>query len=163
MALSLESFSSLPVRHVAAGADLIEQGTRTGHLYILIEGKVEIVKEGKSVAKTGRPGDLFGDLSALLHIPHTTAVRATCDSKFYVVEDARLFLEQNPAVCMHLCELLARRLVSVTDYLVNLKEQFTGHDHLGMVDEVLDNLIHRHPRERIAPRKSTINISEIID
>ena len=65
--------------------------------------------------------------------------------------------------CRHLCELLARRLVSVTDYLVNLKEQYAGHDHIGMVDEVLDKLIHRTPRKRIAPKSSTINITEIPD
>lgn len=160
MTLSLEIFRDLPVRNVAAGENVIDQGTSTGHLFILIEGKVEIVKDEKSVATSGQPGDIFGDLSALLGIPHTTAVRAMTDSRFYVVEEARPFLEKNPPVCMHLCELLGRRLVSVTAYLVNLKEQYAGHDHLGMVDDVLDKLIHRHPRARIAPRQSTTEIPD---
>jgi hypothetical protein len=85
------------------------------------------------------------------------------DASFHVVTEARSFLEQNPRVCMLLCELLARRLVSVNEYLVNLKQQYSGHDHLGMVDDVLDKLIHRHPRSRIAPRASTINSAEIAD
>jgi CRP-like cAMP-binding protein len=163
MAPSLEVFLNLPVQNVSAGESVIEQGTTTGRLFILIEGKVEIVKDGKTVAASGQPGDIFGDISALLNIPHTTSVRAVRDSSFHVVTEARPFLEQNPVVCMHLCELLARRLVSVTDYLVNLKHQFTGHDHLGMVDEVLDSLIHRHPRTRIASRSSTVNLPEITD
>ncbi len=156
---SLEIFRDLPVQKVAAGECIIAQGASTGHLFILIEGKVEIVKDEKSVAVSGQPGDIFGDISALLGIPHTTSVKAVRESSFYVVEEARPFLEQNPTVCMHLCELLARRLVSVTDYLVNLKHQFTGHDHLGLVDEVLDSLIHRHPRKRIPPRQSDADLA----
>lgn len=157
MTLPPEAFDHLPVQNVSAGENVIEQGTTTGRLFILMEGKVEVVKDGKTVAVSGQQGDIFGDISALLDIPHTTSVRAASDAKFHVATSARLFLEQNPVVCMHLCELLARRLVSVTDYLVNIKEQFAGHDHLGMVDEVLDKLIHRHPRKRVAPRSSTIN------
>jgi CRP/FNR family cyclic AMP-dependent transcriptional regulator len=163
MDLSSETFQRLPVQNVAAGDTVLEQGTSTGRLFILIEGKVDILKDGKPVATSSQPGDIFGDLSALLDVPHTTAVKAVTDSKFYVATDARLFLAENPTVCMHLCELLARRLVSVTDYLVAVKEQFAGHDHIGMVDEFLDKLIHRHPRKRIAPRSSTVNIPEIAD
>ncbi len=163
MAPFLEAFRGLPVQKMAVGESVIEQGTTTGRLFILIEGKVEIVKDGKTVAASGQPGDIFGDLSALLNVPHTTSVRAVRDSSFHVVTEARPFLEQNPAVCVHLCELLAQRLVSATCYLANLKQQFAGHDHIGMVDEVLDTLVHRHPRKRIAPRSSTINITEIPD
>jgi CRP/FNR family cyclic AMP-dependent transcriptional regulator len=163
MAPSLDVFHGLPIQKVAAGECVLDQGTHTGRLFILIEGKVAIVKDGKTVATSAQPGDIFGDISALLNIPHTTSVQAVSDSSFYIVEDARSFLDQNPRVCIHLCELLARRLTSVTDYLVNLKQQFTGHDHLSMVDDVLDSLLHRHPRVRIAPRASTVNSAEIPD
>ena len=160
MVTSLDMFKDLPTQNIAAGECVIEQGSNTGCLFILVEGQVDILKGDKAVAASGQPGDIFGDLSALLGIPHTTSVRAVRDSKFYVVTNAQTYLEQNPVVCRHLCELLARRLVSVTDYLVTIKEQFAGHDHIGMVDEVLDKLIHRHPRKRIAPRRSTIDINE---
>jgi hypothetical protein len=53
---------------------------------------------------------------------------------------------------MYLCELLAQRLISVTDYLVTLKQQYEGHDHLAIVDQVLERLIHRHPRQRAPGR-----------
>jgi CRP/FNR family cyclic AMP-dependent transcriptional regulator len=159
----LEAFRNLPQHNVAAGEIVIEQGTTTGRLFILIEGKVEIVKDGKTVATSSQPGDIFGDISALLGLPHTTSVQAVSDSKFNIVTEARSFLEQNPLVCVHLCELLARRLVSATEYLANLKNQFAGHGHLAMVDEVLDSLINRHPRKRIAPRRSTIDAAEVTD
>ena len=155
----LDAYRNLPVRHVAAGECVIAQGSKTGRLFILIEGKVDIVKDDEVIVSAGRTGDIFGDLSALLDLPHTTSVRAVVDSSFYVAEDARLFLEQNPPVLMFLCELLARRLVSANDYLVNLKQQFEGHDHFDMVDKVLESLLNRHPRERI-PSRSTIEFTD---
>ncbi len=163
MTLSLDVFRDLPILKVAAGEDVIGQGTSTGKLFILIEGKVDVIKDEKSVATSSQPGDIFGDISALLSVPHTTSVRAVKDSSFYVAEHAREFLEKNPTVCMHLCELIARRLVSVTEYLVNLKEQYAGHDHIGMVDDVLDSLIHRHPRKRVAARRSSLDVNETAD
>ena len=159
----LAVFRDHPAQTFVFGECVLEQGTRTGRLFILIEGKVEIIKDGQVVATSSNPGDIFGDLSALLDSPHTTTVRAVKESRFYVVEEARAFLEQNPAVCMHLCELLARRLVSVTTYLAELKQQFAGHDHIGMIDQVLDKLIHRTPRKRIPPRSATAQLPEIAD
>lgn len=154
MATYLEAIRDLPVHNLAAGETLLEQGTTSGRLYILIGGKVEIVKDGQTVATSAQSGDIYGDLSALLNTPHTTSVRAVVDSSFHVATEPRTFLEQNPSVALHLSELIARRLVSVTQYLVDLKQQFDGHDHLGMVDQVLDSLLHRHPRKRVAPRNS---------
>jgi len=163
MADILTALRNHPVRQFAAGEIILDQGDRTGLLYILIEGSVEVVKDGVSVATASEPGAIFGDLAALLAVPHTAAVRAVRASKFHVVPDARAFLEQNPPVCLHLCELLARRLDAVNKYLVDVKRQFAGHDHLGMVDGVLDTLMHRQPRPRVAPKASTLRDPEIAD
>jgi CRP-like cAMP-binding protein len=121
------------------------------------------VKDDVTVASASEPGAIFGDLSALLGIPHTATVRAVRASTFHVVPNPRAFLEQNPSACLHLCELLARRLDAVNKYLVDVKQQFAGHDHLGLVDSVLDTLMHRHPRQRIAPKQSTLRDPEVAD
>jgi len=159
----LKSLGDHPVRTFAAGETVLGQGESTGVLLVLIEGSIEVVKDDVTVATASEPGAIFGDLSALLGIPHTAAVRALGESSFYVVDDPRAFLEMNPAACLHLCELLARRLDSVNKYLVDVKHQFAGHDHLGLVDSVLDTLMHRPPRRRIAPRESTLRDPEIAD
>jgi CRP-like cAMP-binding protein len=153
----LALFEGFPVLEVAAGGTVIEQDTQTGRLFILIQGKVEISKGETVIAKSSQPGDIFGDISALLGLPHTTTVRALGDCRFYVIEDARAFLEQKPAVCLHLCEQLARRLVSVTSYAAEIKRQFVGHDHISMIDEMLDKLVHRTPRQRIPGRDSAVD------
>lgn len=152
----LAALEDQPVQLLEAGAIVIDQGEHTGQLYVLIEGTVEVVKDGVTVTKTNEPGAIFGDLSALLDVPHTAAVRALTPCRFFRVPDARDFLECHPQVNMHLCKLLARRLDAVNKYLVNLKQQFDGHDHLGMVDGMLDMLMHRQPRTRVAPPRSTL-------
>ena len=38
---------------------------------------------------------------------------------------------------------LCLRLFNLNQYLVDLKSQFEGHDHLGMVDEVLETLMNQ--------------------
>jgi CRP-like cAMP-binding protein len=157
----LTALRDYPVRTFAAGETVLPQGESTGLLFILIEGAVEVVKDEVTVATPSEPGAIFGDLSALLGVPHTAAVRAVSVSRMHVVTDPRGFLEQNPPVCLYLCELLARRLDAVNKYLVDVKRQFSGHDHLGLVDSVLDTLMHRHPRRRVAPRESTLRDPEI--
>jgi CRP-like cAMP-binding protein len=159
----LAALRDYPARSFAAGETVLVQNERTGLLYILVEGTVEVIKDEATVATATEPGAIFGDLSVLLGVPHTASVRAVRESRFYVVTNPRAFLDQNPAACLHLCELLARRLDAVNKYLVNVKQQFAGDDHLGMVDDVLDTLMHRQPRKRVAPRESTINGPEIAD
>jgi len=159
----LAALHDQPMQHLAAGDVLIEQGGRTGRLYILIEGSAEVTKDGVTVTKVHEPGAMFGDLAVLLGVPHTASVRALTPSRFYVVADAQEFLERHPVVNLHLSRLLARRLDAVNKYLVDIKQQFAGHDHLGMVDGMLDLLMHRQPRDRVAPPRSTLRDSEVAE
>ena len=47
-----------------------------------------------------------------------------------------------------MARLLANRLNAATTYLVDLKRQFAGsNDHLGMVGEVLETLIHQQEQD----------------
>jgi CRP/FNR family transcriptional regulator, cyclic AMP receptor protein len=159
----LDALHDHPIRQFFAGDTILAQGDTTGLLFVLIDGAVDVVKDETTVATTAEPGAIFGDLSALLGMPHTAAVRALRDSRFYVVHDPLGFLNRNPGACIHLCVLLARRLDSLNKYLIDVRHQFGGHDHLGMVDEVLDTLMHRHPRQRTIPRPSTLNGPHIAD
>ncbi|MEA3209119.1 MAG: family transcriptional regulator, cyclic receptor protein [Chthoniobacter sp.] len=151
------------VRHFATGEVILEQGQRTGVLLFLTEGAVEVVKDGVQVATASKPGAVFGEISALLGGNHTATVRALQPSSFHVVENPRAFLEASPLVCLHVCELVARRLEALTTYLVDVKQQFGGDDHIGIVDAVLETLLHREPPQRIRPSESTIRQRELSD
>jgi CRP/FNR family cyclic AMP-dependent transcriptional regulator len=159
----LSELREQPLCHFDAGDTVIAEGASTGLLYFLVEGVVEVTKNGVSVTRTNEPGAVFGDLSALLGVPHTAEVKTLEPSRFRVVEDPIHLLESNPAISLHLCRLLARRLDGVNRYLVDLKQQFKGHDHLGMVDGMIDLLLHRHPRERVRPPRVTLRDPELAE
>jgi CRP/FNR family transcriptional regulator, cyclic AMP receptor protein len=83
-------------------------------------------------------------MSVLLNQPHTATVRAISPVGVFVFEDAESFLKSNPEIAFFLGKLLAERLNAATTYLVDLKRQFEGQgNHLGMVGEVLESLIHQ--------------------
>jgi hypothetical protein len=68
----------------------------------------------------------------------------TADTNAYVAESGSGLLQSNKEIAYHLSMMLAQRLHGVTSYLVDLKRQFEDqHNHLGMVDEVLETLIHQ--------------------
>ncbi|HEY5743122.1 MAG TPA: cyclic nucleotide-binding domain-containing protein [Terrimicrobiaceae bacterium] len=146
MTALFEILDVLPRRNFEAGETIITQDSTTGMLFFLIEGEVEIYKDDVPLAATSEPGAVFGEMSALLGTSHRASVRAVTSCLFYVVEDGRPFLESNPLVSMHVSEVLARRLDALNKYLVDVRQQFEGHDHISMVDEVLEVLMHRQRR-----------------
>lgn len=163
MSAVLDALRGYPVRTFVAGESVLVQGERTGLLYVLVSGSLEIIKDEVLVARVAEPGAILGDLSALLDGPHTATVRTVRESSFHLLTEPRAFLTQHPVVCLQLCELLARRLDSLNKYLVDVKQQFAGTGHLGMVDEVLDTLMHRQPRKRVTPSPSTLRGNELAE
>ena len=159
----LTALQAHPVRHYDTGDHVLNQGENTGQLYFLIAGAVEVVKDEVVVAKVKERGAIFGDLSALMGVPHTATVRAVSTATFHVVDEPAEFLQQTPSVTLHLCRMLARRLDSMNKYLVDVKQQFSGHDHLAMLDGMLDTLMHRQPRERQRPKASTLLDPDVLD
>jgi CRP/FNR family transcriptional regulator, cyclic AMP receptor protein len=146
MADFLELIRGLAARNYAPGEVIMEQDSATGPLLVLIEGEVEILRDDVRVAKTAQAGAVFGEMSVLLGCAHTATVRALKPSRFAVIENPRQFLASSADASFHVASLLAKRLDALNKYLVDVKRQYEGHDHLGMVDEVLETLMHRQPR-----------------
>jgi len=131
---------------VSAGALIIHEGQTTGHLYVLIEGRLEVVKGDTVVAVITEPGAVLGEMSVLLDQPHTATVRAASDSTVYEIGDAASFLREQPAVALLIARLLAQRLNVATTYLADIMQQYAGHgDHLAMVGEILQSMINLPP------------------
>lgn len=134
---------NLPTLHYSAGEIVLEEGLESGSIYILKQGCVEVSKQEVELTTISSPGAWFGEISALIGGPHTATVKAETDSTFYIVEDGSSLLKKHPELNYHIALLLAHRLKSVTTYLVDIQNQFASNkDHLGMVDEVLESLIH---------------------
>lgn len=135
--------SGIPERSCPAGETVIEEGQASSSLYILKEGSVEVCKQEVELATISNPGAWFGEISVLIGGQAMATVKTTSDSVFYVIEDGKTLLLEHPELNYHIAVLLATRLKSVTSYLVDIQQQFASNDdHLGMVDEVLESLIH---------------------
>jgi CRP/FNR family cyclic AMP-dependent transcriptional regulator len=67
-----------------------------------------------------------------------------------VVDDPHEFLTQRPEAALAVLRMTAARLDGLTQYLVDVKQQFSGlTGHLGMVDQILDTLVHHQaPKAR---------------
>ncbi len=139
----LESCRDCPRRQLEPGEVLLREGERSGQLFVLVEGTIEVHRGEVGIALIDEPGAVFGEMAVLLDRPHTASVRAHGAACVHVVDDAATFLAGHPGLSLPVAKLLARRLDNLTTYLVDLKRQFHDcGDHLGMVDEVLEALSH---------------------
>jgi len=141
----MELLHGRELKKFAAGQDVIRQGDQTGCLFFLMEGTVEILRDGVSVATASDRGVVFGEMSALLEAPHTATVRTVGPCTFCVVPDSVAFLESSPGVSHSVCRLLARRLNVVNKYLVEVKHTLEGDDRIEVVIKTLEGLLHHHP------------------
>jgi len=133
---------------LSAGDFLITEGERSGRLYVLISGQVEVVKGDTIVASVAEPGAIFGEMSILLGLDHSASVRAVTTSELYVIADATTFLRDKPELVLLIAKLLARRLSAATSYLADLKRQYAHQgNHLAMVGDVLQSMINLPPAE----------------
>jgi len=142
----LDLVADLPRRSCESGEEVLEQGAPSSVLLVLIEGEVEVLRDDVRVARSAEAGAVFGEMSVLLEAPCTATVRALRPTIFAVVADPNAFLRDSAAASLHVAFLLARRLEALNRYLIDVKLQYEGHDHLGMVDDVLGTLMHRQPR-----------------
>lgn len=151
MSSILDDCKDQEIRNFEAGESLLKEGTKTGVLLVLIEGEAEVLKHGARIAMITEPGSVLGEVSALIGVPHTADVVATRKTSTYAIADPKGFLLEHPAFHMHVSETVATRMAQLIAYLTNVREQFQGHDHIGMVDTVLDKLIFRQPKRRVPP------------
>jgi CRP/FNR family cyclic AMP-dependent transcriptional regulator len=131
---------------ISEGIILIHEGQRTGHLYVLIDGRLDVLRGDTVVASLAEPGSIIGEMSVLLDRPHTATVRVAQTSTIYEISDGASFLRTQPEVALLIAQLLAQRLNVATTYLADIKQQYAGHgNHLAMVGDVLDSMINSSP------------------
>jgi CRP/FNR family cyclic AMP-dependent transcriptional regulator len=126
------------------GDVLLREGETTNRLYVVVSGKVEVLRGATQVAVLGEPGSVVGDMSILMQSPHTATARALGEVEVITIEDASGFFRAYPEAAYHVARMLAHRLNAATTYLADIKRQYAGQgDHLAMVGDVLESLIYR--------------------
>jgi MFS family permease len=71
--------------HVEAGREVFREGELGDRFYIVADGEVEIVQNGKVVNLEG-PGEFFGEISLLRDVPRTATVRAKTEVELRALE-----------------------------------------------------------------------------
>ena len=142
--------ADLPVEQIPAGSVLISEGAAPSRMLVLVSGTVTVERDGTPFARVDFPGAVFGEMSWILDKPATATARAGTDVVLRVVDDPGAFFGARPGAALAVLEMTAVRLDGLTQYLVDVKNQFAGRDdHLAMVDGILHSLVHHQaPRPR---------------
>jgi len=107
-----ETFEAYGIlNELTAGEDVFEQGTTSGSLYLVVEGELAVLIDGKEVARLSKHLS-FGEMGLLLHQPRTATVRAISDATVLELgqSDIDRMLDAEPARAAHLYRVLAECL-----------------------------------------------------
>ena len=139
--------ASRPTRTLADGEVLLVQGEGGGDLFILLSGKLVVVRDGVTIATIAQPGTLVGEMSVLLGIRNSATVRAERETKVRVIRDANKLLEAEPGLARRVAALVAGRLDATSDLLVELAKHNKGKSEQGLLTRILSTLYSPAPGE----------------
>jgi CRP/FNR family cyclic AMP-dependent transcriptional regulator len=93
------------------GQIIVTQGTPGQAFYLILAGRVEILRDGTSLGAFG-PGDFFGEMSLLDQAPRSATIRSLEQTECLMLSswDFRSVLERHPSIAIKLLEVLSRRL-----------------------------------------------------
>ncbi len=125
-----------------SGQSIFLEGDSTQDLYILIEGKIDILKGSKQIAEISDPGSLFGEMSFLLGSKRTATLKAGREVNALCIPKDEItdFLGRFPDIAREISIILARRLDETNRVLYGLK---------GLGDQIPDAVIMTDKDNRI--------------
>jgi CRP/FNR family transcriptional regulator, cyclic AMP receptor protein len=148
-ALTPEEVTDLRVsgreRHYDANVALFHEGDDAGSVIVLLAGRAKLTvpsSAGREVIVAVRgPGDLLGELAALVEAPRSATVTTieAVDALILAGSAFASFLERNARVALVILRLVAERLL----YADLQQAQFATHDVVGRVAHRLVELTER--------------------
>jgi glycogen debranching enzyme/CRP-like cAMP-binding protein len=114
--------SRVEVHHYAPGSTIVSQNDRGGGLYLILSGRVHVLRHTRAPSRTTRlremdAGDFFGEMALLEDAPRSADVIATTQTTCAVLS-RDVFLDcllGNKAVAMSLLSTLSRRVRSLSE------------------------------------------------
>lgn len=101
---------------VPAGRVLCQEGDRGREFFVLVEGTVDVARNGRRVARLGA-GDFVGEISLLEPAtPRTATVTARTPLRFFVLTPKAFqqMLDENPRIERKVLRALARRVLELS-------------------------------------------------
>lgn len=105
-------------RWVDAGTFLARQGERGRHLFVLVDGSVEVLKQvdGKDdrLLHVAGPGEALGELTLLADVPRSASLRAATDAVVLVLRDDAFheWLRLHPDLSRRVMQRLAEKIIA---------------------------------------------------
>ena len=98
-------------QHFRAGQTIFSEGTPGDFMYGVIDGEVEIRKDGQVVDTVG-PGGIFGEMALIDHTARSATAVAKTDCKAAQIGEKRFYflVQQTPNFALHLLRVLTDRL-----------------------------------------------------
>lgn len=133
----LKLCAHLPMVEFDAGEAVVREGDKSGGIWVLVSGSLEVHKGAVLVNTVTQPGATVGEISVLLGSPHGATVTTTERCVMRHAADGRALLARDPAIARMVAVGMAQRLNYVTAYLSDVKHQFGDAPRLVMVNDVL--------------------------
>lgn len=108
----IEAIAAVAQEHTyAPGQIIVTQGTPGQAFYMVLAGRVEILRDNNSLGTFG-VGDFFGEMSLLDQAPRSATIRAVDETTCLMLSswDFKALLEKHPSIAVKLLEVLSRRL-----------------------------------------------------
>jgi CRP-like cAMP-binding protein len=136
-----ELTASRPTRSLDDQEILLVQGEGGGDFYILMSGRLSVIRDGVSIATIDQPGTLVGEMSVLRGTPYSATVRADGPAKVRVVRDANKLLDSEPGLARRVAALVAGRLDATSALLAELAKQNKGKpSEQGLLNRIFASL-----------------------
>ncbi len=108
----LEIFKDSPnARNYSAGEVIFSAGDAAHEMYVLIEGTVDIVLDGKSIEEL-RPGNVFGEMAIVDEAPRSADAVARTEVKVEPIDQDwfKHLIRRSPTFGLHVMSVMAQRL-----------------------------------------------------
>lgn len=106
------------VRDFPKDAFIVTQGSTGLGFYLLVEGRVEVLRNRKPLAEFG-PGGFFGEMSLLDESPRSASIVALEPTKCLVLGswDFRVLLKRKPEIAINMLTVMSKRLRDTNEML----------------------------------------------
>ena len=113
-----EDITKLPgqKKYFNIGETIVREGDPSESWFVLLNGRVGVVKKDLSITEFGDPGAVFGELGSFLNIPRTATLQAIEPTSLLVVHmSLDEIIAKHPAIAKQIVISLAGRIANTTD------------------------------------------------
>lgn len=111
-------FEEARVDFYADGDKVVEEGTLGTDFFRLVstQGGLIVTKAGKEVSRIESPGEFFGEMAGLLHLPRQATIVSVGDSvvERYGIDDLEVIIRDYPEVALQIMKTLVLRLAKLS-------------------------------------------------